>query len=94
MEGLGACGSLSWFPMRKREYVYLHALFHEVRRDLRETGDVPAEAFDAYESYGVGPAAVHRGKDAHREAIRRCLDGIVATIDARDGEAVEAISAE
>lgn len=69
--------------MRKNEYVHLHALFVELRRHLQETGEVPDDAFAAYEAYGVGPMAIHRRKDDHHEALQLLLEGVSTTLIAQ-----------
>lgn len=69
--------------MRKEEYFHLHALFVELRQFLQETGDVPDDAFAAYEAYGVGPMAIHRRKDDHHQALRLLTEGVLATIAAQ-----------
>ena len=67
--------------MRKQELVQLHALYVVVRDRLEEHRDAPTEAFRSYEEYGVTPTAIHRNKQAHREAIDRLFDGLSAVIE-------------
>lgn len=69
--------------MKKSEYIYLHALCAELRRQLRESGEVPADAFDAYEAHGIYPQALHRRKTDHHEALEHLLDGLLTTIAAQ-----------
>ena len=72
--------------MRKKELVHVHALLQQVREELQESGPVPADAFDAYEEYGVAAAAVHHRKADHRTAIFELADGLTTTIETREGE--------
>lgn len=72
--------------MKKQELVHLHALFAEVRRSVELNGEPPEYAFRDYDEFGVRPTSIHRGKDAHREAMRRLSSGIIQTIDAPDVE--------
>lgn len=69
--------------MRKKELVHVHALLQEVRQQVQSGGPVPPDAFEAYESYGVSPAAIHHPKADHREALFRLADGVVTTIEER-----------
>lgn len=69
--------------MRKTEYLHLHGLFVELRRHLRETGDVPPKAFTDYDEYGVAPTGIHYRKDRHHEALDRLRDGVSLTIETR-----------
>ena len=67
--------------MRKQELVQLHALYVVVRARFEEHRDTPPEAFRSYEEYGVTPTAIHRNKQAHKEAIDRLFDGLSAVIE-------------
>lgn len=72
--------------MRKQSLIHLHALCLHVRHELEATEPIPPTAFSAYNSYGVGPAEIHRKKDKHHEALGHLLDGIETAIQAtRDG---------
>lgn len=75
--------------MRKDEYLHLHALFVELRRYLQEIGEVPDDAFAAYEAYGVDPVAIHRRKEAHHEALQLLLDGMGTTLEAQQEGATD-----
>ncbi|QLH81906.1 UPF0058 family protein [Halosimplex pelagicum] len=55
--------------MRKRESLYLHALFVLVRREFEDERDLAAGPFDEYDGTAVGPTAVHRPKAAHERAL-------------------------
>ncbi|WP_135363972.1 UPF0058 family protein [Halosimplex halophilum] len=55
--------------MRKRESLYLHALFALVRREFEEERELPAGTFDEYDGMAVTPTAVHRSKGAHERAL-------------------------
>lgn len=74
---------VSTYHMRKDEYLHLHALFVELRHHLQQTGDVPADAFAAYDAYDVTPVGCHRRKDRHHKALIRLRDGVQRTIAAR-----------
>lgn len=74
--------------MRKQELVHLHGLLVVIRGHLAEREDVeiPAGAFDVYDSYGVEPTAISERKDAHKEAVDRLLAGLHTTLAAtREG---------
>lgn len=62
-------------PMRIVELVYTHALLLEARSYLSREDRVPPGAFAAYDDQPVRPHHVHRGKQAHLEAIDRLLVG-------------------
>lgn len=66
--------------MRKQELIHIHGLLVEVRRYFDDRDEIPADAFDAYDTYGVTPTALHRHKDAHKEAIEHLLEGIDTTL--------------
>ncbi|MFB6103408.1 MAG: UPF0058 family protein [Haloplanus sp.] len=67
--------------MHKQELVQLHALGVLVRRHLEEHHDVPDDAFQAYDDFGVPPTAIHRRKASHREALDRLLDDLTAATE-------------
>ena len=79
--------------MRKDEYLHLHALFVEVRDHLRRTGEVPPDAFAAYDARRGGPTGIHRRKDRHHEAIRDLRSGVRETIERRRDERTPALAA-
>lgn len=70
--------------MKKRELVYLHSLLVEIRRYLAARGDLPADAFAAYDEFGVAPTAVYETKSEHREAVMRLLDGLTTALETRE----------
>ncbi|WP_435360785.1 UPF0058 family protein [Haloarchaeobius sp. DFWS5] len=70
--------------MRKQELLHLHQLLSKVRTFLETEESVPADAFRAYDDFGVGPNAFNRQKDDHERAIRHLLDGIVTALEARE----------
>lgn len=51
--------------MRKQELIHLHGLAVAVRGHLKQADDLPAAAFERYDTFGVGPAAIHRRKGDH-----------------------------
>ncbi|MFB6172817.1 MAG: UPF0058 family protein [Haloarculaceae archaeon] len=70
--------------MRKRDLVHLHALLALVRDRLAERGDPPDGAYDAYEALEVPPTGINHRKSEHERAVAALLDGIEATIAARE----------
>lgn len=75
--------------MRKQELIQLHGLAVAVRGHLETAHDVPADAFERYDAYGVGPAAIHRHKGDHRAALQHAMSGVVGAIEARSLGAVD-----
>lgn len=67
--------------MKKQSLIHVHALLVQVRQELDESGSLPTGAFDEYEQFGVKHTSIHRGKDAHTEAVWLLLDGIDETLD-------------
>lgn len=63
--------------MRKQELIHIHGLLVVIRQHLAEQADIeiPDDAFDGYDDYGVGPTAIAQQKDAHKEAVDQLLDG-------------------
>jgi len=55
--------------MRKRESLYLHALFALVRQEFEDERGVDTGAFDEYDGIDAGPTAVHRSKATHERAL-------------------------
>ena len=55
--------------MRKRESLYLHALFALVRQEFEDERDLATGAFDEYDGIEITPTAVHRSKTAHERAL-------------------------
>ncbi|QLH77369.1 UPF0058 family protein [Halosimplex rubrum] len=55
--------------MRKRETLYLHALFVLIRQEFEDERDLATGPFDECDATAVGPTAIHRSKDAHRRAL-------------------------
>jgi hypothetical protein len=55
--------------MRKKEYIYTHALLVEVTRYLIENDTISAEMLSAYDAIETRPASIHKSKQNHREAI-------------------------
>ncbi|QPV64043.1 UPF0058 family protein [Halosimplex litoreum] len=55
--------------MRKRESLYLHALFALLRQEFDEERDADTGPVDEYDRIGVTPTAVHRSKAAHERAL-------------------------
>lgn len=68
--------------MRKQELVQLHTLCDALREYLVERRDAPPGAFHAYDEQGILPAAIHRNKQVHEEALHLLLDGLTAAVDA------------
>lgn len=68
--------------MRKQELIHIHGLLVVTRRHLADRGDIeiPDDAFDGYDDYGVGPTAIDERKDAHKEAVHQLLDGFRRTL--------------
>lgn len=66
--------------MRKQSLIHLHALCLQVRLELEATEAIQPSTFTAYDSYGVGPAEIHRKKDKHHKALAHLLDGIEVAI--------------
>lgn len=68
--------------MRKQELVHLHGLLVEIRRHFVEQDEIqiPADAFEAYDEYGVGPTAIPERKDAHKAAVHHLLEGLETTV--------------
>jgi hypothetical protein len=62
--------------MRKKEYVYIHALLAAVTRYLIEHEEMPAEMRSTYDALGTPPAGVHKSKQEHHEAIT-ALNGAI-----------------
>ncbi|MFC4439325.1 MULTISPECIES: UPF0058 family protein [Natrialbaceae] len=76
--------------MKKQSLVHVHGLLTQIRSELQNCGEVPGDAYRGYEERNVSPMSIHRGKDAHREAIDLLGDGILRTIDhQRDGNEPE-----
>jgi hypothetical protein len=63
--------------MRKQELVHIHSLLVITRHHLAEQADmeIPDDAFDSYDDNGVGPRAIAKRKDAHKESVYLLLDG-------------------
>ncbi|MFD1588023.1 UPF0058 family protein [Halorientalis brevis] len=55
--------------MRKDELLYLHQLLTAVRTECEGRGDVPADAFAAYEELAVSPVAAYEQKNEHERAV-------------------------
>lgn len=68
--------------MRKQELIHIHGLLVVTRLHLAEQAniEIPDEAFDGYDGYGVGPTAIAERKDAHKEAVDQLLDGFRTTL--------------
>ena len=66
--------------MRSQEYVQIHALLYHLRRHLEREGDVPPEAFEAYDTQPVRPTHIHRSKAQHGEAIALLRAGLDDTV--------------
>lgn len=65
--------------MRKRETLYLHALFVLVRREFEEERDLAAGPFDECGATAVAPTAVHRSKADHQRALFALSSELSAT---------------
>jgi hypothetical protein len=65
-----------YLPMRK--LIHIHGLLAVTREHLagQDETEIPTDAFDAYDDCGVGPTAIAKRKDAHKEAVEYLLDGI------------------
>jgi len=55
--------------MRKDELLYLHQLLTAVRAEYERRGDVPPDAFMAYDELSVSPVAAYAQKNDHRRAV-------------------------
>lgn len=64
--------------MRKRDAIYLHALFALVREEFECERDLPTGAFEAYDELGVRPTGVHRSKADHERAVFALSDRLSA----------------
>ncbi|WP_123538327.1 UPF0058 family protein [Halosimplex salinum] len=73
--------------MRKRESLYLHALFALVREEFEHDRDLATEAFEEYETMDVSPTAVHRSKAVHERAVFALADELSSVV-ASDVDAV------
>lgn len=75
--------------MRKQELIHMHGLLVVVRQHLAEQDDIeiPTGAFDAYDDYGVGPTAIAKRKDVHKEAVDRLLEGLQMALTTQQGAA-------
>ncbi|QIO25120.1 UPF0058 family protein [Haloarcula sp. JP-L23] len=75
--------------MRKQELIHIHCLLAVTRRHLAEGNEVeiPAAAFETYDSQDVRPTAIAKRKDVHAEAIGHLLDGFAVTFTAHRGSA-------
>jgi len=67
--------------MRKKEYIYMHALLAEVTRYLSENETMLVQVPSAYDALGTRPTSIHKSKQDHREAmmllsstIEQCLE--------------------
>lgn len=54
--------------MKKDELIHLHSLLTQIRVYFEENGDAD-DAFEAYDSLGIGPEHVHKSKAEHRHAV-------------------------
>lgn len=70
--------------MRKKEYIYLHALLEEVCQHVAETDQCSDDAFAEYEAQDVSASGIHRRKAAHHEAISLLADGIVTAVETHE----------
>lgn len=70
--------------MRKQGIVHLHGLLVLVRRDFTEQNEIqiPADAFESYDEYGVRPTRIADRKRAHKAAVSHLLDGLETTVAA------------
>lgn len=75
--------------MRTQELIHLHGLAVAVRGHLEAAHDVPADAFDRYDAYGVGPTALHRHEGDHRTALQHAMTGVVRVLEARSPTAAD-----
>jgi hypothetical protein len=75
--------------MRKQELIHIHGLLLVTRRHLaaQERVEIPADAFDEYDDFGVGPTAIAKRKDAHKAAVDRLLAGLHSTLGTQRGTA-------
>ncbi|MBX0325274.1 UPF0058 family protein [Halomicroarcula sp. F13] len=83
--------------MRKQELIHIHCLLAVIRRHLVKGNEVeiPADAFETYDSQDVGPAAIAERKDVHAEAVGHLLDGVAVTFATHRSSADEpTVSAE
>lgn len=71
-----------YLPMRKQELIHIHGLLVVTREHLADQDEIeiPTDAFDAYDDFGVGPTAIAKRKDAHIEAVEYLLDGLHTTL--------------
>lgn len=66
--------------MRKQELVHLHALCALVRCDVEARPDVPSDVSSTYDEADVSPAAIYRGKRAHRRAVLTLSDDLASAV--------------
>ncbi|QSG05010.1 UPF0058 family protein [Halapricum desulfuricans] len=55
--------------MRKKEYIYTHALLAEVTGYLIKNETMPADRLTAYSALETCPSSIHETKQKHREAV-------------------------
>lgn len=67
--------------MRKQELVQLHALCVLIRDHLEDQYTFSADAFQAYDEFGVSPAAIHRRKEIHETALFHILEGFNVVLE-------------
>lgn len=78
--------------MRKQELVQMHALCVLIRDHFEEEHGVPTDVFHDYDEYGVTPAAIHRRKDIHKNALFRLLVGFSEVFDnPKEDQLIDAI---
>ncbi|WP_136716840.1 UPF0058 family protein [Halorientalis salina] len=64
--------------MRKDELLHLHQLLTAVRVEYERRGDVPADAFSAYDELSVSPVAAYAPKGDHKRAVRTLASTLAA----------------
>jgi hypothetical protein len=81
--------------MRKQELIHIHRLLVVTRNHLADQADIeiPADAFDEYDEHEVGPTAIAKRKEAHKEAVEHLLDGVHTTLTTQRTVATASIDA-
>lgn len=75
--------------MKKQAFIHTHALLLEVREYLQQEDEVPPDAFAGYDAQPVRPQHIHRGKEAHEEALGLLLRGFRQSLHTRRPEHVQ-----
>ncbi|MFZ1896789.1 UPF0058 family protein [Methanoregula sp.] len=68
--------------MKKEELLHLHMLMFHIKMYFRDiiNDEIPTEWYDSLE---ISPSHIHKGKNAHRDALLTLGDEIVSHIHGR-----------